>query len=114
MRRPMRRLEQEGDLLDLRFARNVKLGLTGPLIDAQDVGLPGFASARDESRDDSDETTQNCAGAKSCESRSTRAGDSGAPKWPANLDQVSVFPPSLAANSTDLGAGWMHRGIEGD
>jgi len=110
----MRRLEQEGDLLDLRFARDVKLGLTGPLIDAQDVGLPGFASARDESRADSKETTQNCAGTKSCESHPARAGDGGIPKWPANLDQVSVFPPSLAANSTDPGAGWMHRGIEGD
>ena len=47
----------QGELLDFRFARDVKLGLTGPLIDTQDVRHPGFASARDESCDDSEETT---------------------------------------------------------
>ena len=110
MNYPMRRalaktVAAQGDLLDFRFACDVKLGLTGPLIDAQDVRLPGFASARDECRDDSEETTQNSAGTKSCESRAARAGDGGIPKWPADLNQISVFLPSLDANSTGIGAG---------
>jgi hypothetical protein len=103
-----------GDLLDLGFAGDVKLGLTSPLIDAQDVSLSRFAAPRHESRDESEETTQRDPGAKSRPTRPAGVSQRGIPKRPAHRDQSRVFSPNPNLNPSGPGAGWIHCAMEGD